>query len=152
MGILGWLLGLKREPRLPRRKFADLIAPVVGDEGFPATDPQLKELRKLACGEPPPDLTLRQASLILSARDYSRLLLEDALDGTMTFNRTWLPTSSATTMSRRACPDGAGEIMKATPGNRQGKTRIFGRRKLNLLAVPLVPAAHRRQTARAHPP
>nr|WP_156942023.1 hypothetical protein [Mesorhizobium sp. LNHC220B00] len=79
MGILRWLLGSKREPRLPRPKFADLVAPVAGDEGFPATEAQLKQLRKLSCGEPPPDLTLRQASLILSARDYSRVMLEDAL-------------------------------------------------------------------------
>ncbi|RWN34170.1 MAG: hypothetical protein EOR97_05285 [Mesorhizobium sp.] len=79
MGIWGWLLGSKREPRSPRAKFANLVAPVAGDEGFPATESQMKELRKLACGEPPPDLTLRQASLILSARDFSRVLLEDAL-------------------------------------------------------------------------
>lgn len=79
MGFLKWLTGSKPEPRLSRGKIVDLIRPVEGDEGYPATEAQLKELRKLACGEPPTNVTLRQASLILSARDYSRVLLDHSL-------------------------------------------------------------------------
>ncbi|RWE46324.1 MAG: hypothetical protein EOS79_12160 [Mesorhizobium sp.] len=79
MGILSWLLGSKREASLPRRTISDLIVSIAGDDGYPATDPQLKELRKLASGDPPHDVTFRQASLILSARDYSRVVLDAAL-------------------------------------------------------------------------
>jgi hypothetical protein len=79
VGFLSWLLGSKREASLPRRTISDLIVTIAEDDGYPATEPQLKELRKLASGDLPSDVTLRQASLILSARDYSRVLLDDAL-------------------------------------------------------------------------
>lgn len=79
MGLIGWLFGVKSEPRIPRPTFADLVQLVEGDDGYPATELQLAALQRLGCGDPPDSITLRQASAIISAREYAGYVLGEVL-------------------------------------------------------------------------
>lgn len=80
MGLLEWFFGTRySEPAIGRPTIVDIVVHVPGDDGFPATAPQLEALRHLGCGALTRNITLRQASAILSARDFSRFVLDDAL-------------------------------------------------------------------------
>lgn len=78
MGLIDWLLGRKRVRRIPRPSLSDITPPIPGDDGYPATEAQLLALAKLECGQPPGNISLQQASSILSARDYSNYVIEAA--------------------------------------------------------------------------
>ncbi|OWK18277.1 hypothetical protein AJ88_03510 [Mesorhizobium amorphae CCBAU 01583] len=79
MGLLGWLFGGATEPRLGRPLISDIVVPIAGDDGTPATKNQIDVIERLVCEPPLGNLTYQQAAAIMSARSYSKFVMDDVL-------------------------------------------------------------------------
>jgi hypothetical protein len=79
VGFWRRLFGGDNEIALGHPDLSDLIVAIDGDDGTPATKYQREALERLGCGAPAFDMTYAQASAIMSARAFSRCLLDDLL-------------------------------------------------------------------------
>ncbi|MFC3323153.1 hypothetical protein [Mesorhizobium cantuariense] len=79
MGLFDWLFGGATEPRIGRPHISDIAVPIAGDDGTPASKNQIDAIERLICEPPLGDLTYQQAAAIMSARSYSKFVLDDVL-------------------------------------------------------------------------
>ncbi|TJV39448.1 MAG: hypothetical protein E5Y02_25460 [Mesorhizobium sp.] len=79
MGFWRRLFGGDDKVALGHPDLSDLIVAIDGDDGTPASKYQREALERLGCGAPAPKTTYAQASAIMSARAFSRVLLDDLL-------------------------------------------------------------------------
>lgn len=79
MGLLGWLFGAAKEPEIGRPLISDIAVSIPGDDGTPATRNQIDAIERLICEPPLGDLTYQQAAAIMSARSYSKFVLDAVL-------------------------------------------------------------------------
>ncbi|MER8371814.1 hypothetical protein [Mesorhizobium sp. M1406] len=83
MGLWNWLFGTTaNELHVNGPDLSDIVVPISDDDGIVATKYQLEALERLGCGKAMPGITFRQAGAILSARTYSKFLLDDLLSRT----------------------------------------------------------------------
>ncbi|TIP04082.1 MAG: hypothetical protein E5X76_26460 [Mesorhizobium sp.] len=79
MGLFDWLFGGAAKTRIGRPQISDIAAPIAGDDGTPATKNQIDAIERLVCEPPLGNLTYQQAAAIMSARSYSKFVMDDAL-------------------------------------------------------------------------
>ncbi|RWL43788.1 MAG: hypothetical protein EOR60_19730 [Mesorhizobium sp.] len=79
MGLLGWLFGGAKQPKLGRPLISDIAVSIPGDDGTPATKNQIDAIERLICEPPLGNLTYQQAAAIMSARSYSKFVVDDVL-------------------------------------------------------------------------
>ncbi|MER8628495.1 hypothetical protein NKH55_01790 [Mesorhizobium opportunistum] len=79
MGLFDWLFGSASKPRIGRPLISDIAVPIIGDDGTPATKNQIDAIERLICEPPLGNLTYRQAAAIMSARSYSKFVMDEAL-------------------------------------------------------------------------
>jgi hypothetical protein len=79
MGLFNWLFGGATEPRIGRPLISDIAVPIAGDDGTPATKNQVDAIERLICEPPLGNLTYQQAAAIMSARSYSKFVMDDVL-------------------------------------------------------------------------
>ncbi|QKC83802.1 hypothetical protein EB232_21340 [Mesorhizobium sp. NZP2077] len=79
MGLFYWVFGRATGPRIVRPLISDIAVPIAGDDGMPATKNQIGAIERLVCEPPLGDRTYQQAAAIMSARSYSKFVMDDAL-------------------------------------------------------------------------
>jgi hypothetical protein len=79
MGLLGWLFGGAKQRQIGRPLISDIAVSIPGDDGTPATKNQIDAIERLICEPPFGDLTYQQAAAIMSARAYSKFVMDDVL-------------------------------------------------------------------------
>ncbi|MGT2468952.1 hypothetical protein ACVOMV_36445 [Mesorhizobium atlanticum] len=79
MGLFDWLFGGAAKPRIGRPLISDIAVPIPGDDGTPATKNQIDAIERPVREPPLGDLSYQQAAAIMSARSYSKFVMDDVL-------------------------------------------------------------------------
>ncbi|MBZ9660695.1 hypothetical protein LB523_16705 [Mesorhizobium sp. ESP-6-4] len=79
MGLFSWLFGSGAKTQLGRPLISDIAVSIPGDDGTPATKNQIDAIERTTCEPPLGNLTYQQAAAIMSARSYSKFVMDDVL-------------------------------------------------------------------------